>query len=308
MTEPPPGDLTDDEQRLRRTLPRPPPLQDVATTGVWIAEWRAEHGPRPGTALHRWLEPRHPGWSRLVACQGRTDVVSAIKAATWFARDGKASPVLHLEADCDAEGLIGPGRDGAAERIGWHELAPHLARLNLATRCNLVLVCTAGAGVAAQLAAATGQRVPCVAVIAPASAIAPAPAQWLISIQRLYRCWQAGQPGLEEASVSLAPMRLEATSMPACVYRHLIAHLLLATRADRQTSDPRGAATAIAPLRGAVPETLPDLQARWQALPRQLQRHWRSLFMADLYPANLVRFDFDARTAAWRILQARGLA
>ena len=307
MADPLPGDLTDDEQRLQRTLPRPPPLQDVATTGVWIVEWRAEHGPRPGTALHRWLEARHPGWSRLVACQGRTDVVSAIKAATWFARDGKASPILHLEADCDADGLMGPGPDGAVERIAWRELAPHLARLNLATRCNLVLVCTAGDGVARQLAAAAGQRIPCVAVIAPASAVVPAPAQWLIAIQRLYRCWQAGQPGLEEASVSLAPVRLEATSMPACAYARLVATLLVATRADgRADAAPRDASTIIAALGGG--DDAASARVRWPALPRQLQRHWRTLFMADLYPANLMRFDFDARTAAWRILQARGLA
>ena len=31
MADPSPGDLTDHEQRLQRTLPRPPPLQDVAT-------------------------------------------------------------------------------------------------------------------------------------------------------------------------------------------------------------------------------------------------------------------------------------
>lgn len=309
MPAPPPVALTDDERRLRDGLPRPPPLRDVATTGVWVVEWRSEHGPRPGTALHRWLEPRHPGWSRLVGCQGRTDVVSAIKAATWFARDGKASPILHLEADCDADGLSGPGRDGATERIAWHELAPHLARLNLATRCNLVLVCTAGEGVATQLAAAAGQRIACVAVIAPASAVAPAPAQWLIAIQRLYRCWQAGQPGLEEASVSLAPTRLEATSMPACAYAHLMDALLSATRADPATdARPRAAATDIAALLAGGDGTRASRSAGWPTLPRQLQRHWRMLFMADLYPANLVRFDFDARTAAWRILQARGLA
>ena len=76
---------------------------------MWIAQWRPGHGPRPGSALHRWLEARHPGWSRLVDCHGRTDVVSAIKAATWFARDGKASPILHLDADCDAQGTQSAG-------------------------------------------------------------------------------------------------------------------------------------------------------------------------------------------------------
>src|SRR5690606_21683897 len=112
MTEPPPAELTGDEIQLRDSLPRPPAVQDIATTGTWIVQWRREHGPRPGIALHRWLEGRHPGWSRLVDCQGRTDVVSAIKAATWLARGGKASPILHLDSDSGDECPSGPGHGG----------------------------------------------------------------------------------------------------------------------------------------------------------------------------------------------------
>ena len=306
MTEPPPAELTGDEIQLRDGLPRPPAVQDIATTGVWIVQWRREHGPRPGIALHRWLEGRHPGWSRLVDCQGRTDVVSAIKAATWMARDGKASPILHLDADCDAEGLSGPTRDGGSERVEWRELAPHLARLNLASRCNLVLVCAAGEGVAARLAAAATDRAPCVAVIAPATAVPPPPAQWLIATQRLYRCWHSGQPGLEDASRALEPLRMEALSMPARLHEHLLSTLLAATRPGSATRAD-GAAAFLATLRGGGrADPLTDL--RWQMLPRQLQRHWRGLFMAELYRENLHRFDFDIKTAAWRILQARGLA
>src|SRR5690606_2391823 len=223
-----------DDDALGDALPRPPPLEDIATTGVWIVQWRDGRGPQPGTALHRWLEDRHPGWARLVDCRGRTDVVSAIKAASWFARDARASPILHLDADCDPDGLAGPERDGgrgragwaalaphparpnlatrghplpvcaagaavaappARGRAGWDALAPHLARLNLATRGNLLLVCAAGDGVAARLAAATGDRSPCVAVIAPASARPPPPSPWLIATRRLYHSWRQGQPG-----------------------------------------------------------------------------------------------------------------
>src|SRR5690554_6590628 len=50
----------------------------------------------------------------------------------------------------------------------------------------------------------------------------------------------------------------------------------------------------------------PDLP--WAAVPRRLQPYWRALFMADLLPVNLRRFDIDLKSAAWRILQARGLA
>lgn len=298
----PPGDPLQDERQLREALPRPPRLENIATSGVWIAQWRPEHGPRPGSALHRWLEARHPGWSRLVDCHGRTDVVSAIKAATWLARDGKASPILHLDADCDARGLAGPARDGGSETVPWEELAPHLARLNVATRGNLVLVCSAGEGVAAQLAAAARERSPCMAVIAPATAAPPPPAPWLMALQRLYRCWHDGQPGLEEASASLAPARMEAVSMPAELHARLVSDLLAATRPGERAA--AGGPAALLAALGADGRGV----GSWAALPRRLQRHWRSLFMADLYPDNLSRFDFDLKSAAWRILLARGLA
>lgn len=291
-----------DDDALGDALPRPPPLEDIATTGVWIVQWRDGRGPQPGTALHRWLEDRHPGWARLVDCRGRTDVVSAIKAASWFARDARASPILHLDADCDPDGLAGPERDGGRGRAGWDALAPHLARLNLATRGNLLLVCAAGDGVAARLAAATGDRSPCVAVIAPASARPPPPAPWLIATRRLYRSWRQGQPGLAEASTPLAPVAMQAQSMPEQLHARLRSALLAATGPGRRAA-PGGPAALMAAL-GADAD--PDLP--WAAVPRRLQRYWRALFMADLHPGNLRRFDIDLKSAAWRILQARGLA
>lgn len=294
--------LFQDEIQLRDALRRPPGLADLATTGVWIVQWRREHDPRPGSALQRWLDARHPGWSRLLDCRGRTDVISAIKAATWFARDGRASPVLHLDADCSADGLVGPDHDGGSARLTWEELAPHLGRLNVATRGNLVLVCTAGAGVAARLAAAARERSPCMAVIAPALPAAPPPAPWLMAIQRLYRCWQAGQPGLEDASAALAPACMEAMSMPAQLHQRLVTALIVATRPGHR--DVAGGAAALLSALGARDAgTVP-----WRAVPRHLQRHWRMLFMADLYPENLLRFNHDLKRAAWRILLARGLA
>jgi len=305
MIAPLPPGLDDDEIALRDSLPRPPPLQPLATTGVWIVEWRDDDGPRPGTALRQWLEARYPGWSRLVACRGRNDLVAAIKAATWFARDARASPILHLDARCDADGVEGTGHDGRTERITWHELAPHLAALNIATRCNLMLVCGAGEDdVAAQLVTA-GPRLPCVAVVAPTVAVAPAP--WLIGMRRLYRCWHDGLPGVEDASAAMAPANLGATSMPDLAHAELVARLLRATRPGHLA--PGGnAAGIVAWLRGTTPDAVAPADARWPALPRQVQRYWRSLLLTDLYPLNLARFDFDARTATWRILQARGLA
>lgn len=297
-------DADDQDADLRRSLPRPPPLQPVATTGVWVVDWHGDDGPRPGTALQQWLESRHPGWSRLVGCRGRNDLVSAIKAATWFARDARASPILHLDAHCDADGVEGPGHDGRVERIAWRDLAPHLAALNIATRCNLMLVCSAGEGVAAQLAAA-GQRLPCVAVVAPTAAVAPAP--WLIGMRRLYRCWHDGLPGVEEASAAMAPAGLEATSMPDLAYDALVTRLLQATRPEQRAAG-GNAATVVAWMRGTTPDAVAATDARWPALPRQVQRYWRALLLTDLYPLQLARFDFDARTAVWRILHARGLA
>lgn len=293
------------DARLREGLPQPPPPQPLATSGVWIVEWRGEDESRGGTALRQWLEARYPGWSRLVACRGRTDAISAIKAAAWFARDAKASPILHLDVHCDPEGLQGPGRDGTTERIAWRDLAPHLAALNIATRCNLMLVCGAGGdGIATQLLAA-GPRLPCVVLVAPTQPVAPTP--WLMAMCRLYRCWHDGLPGVEAASGAMGPARLEATSIPDLAYERLVSQLLHATRPEQRAAG-SDAAAILAWLRGTGADAVAPADARWTALPRQVQRYWRTLLLTDLLPDNLARFDFDARTLSWRILQGRGLA
>jgi hypothetical protein len=86
-----------------------------------------------------------------------------------------------------------------------------------------------------------------------------------------------------------------------------LARLLRATRPEHLAPG-ANAAGIVAWLRGTTPDAVAPADARWPALPRQVQRYWRALLLTDLYPVNLARFDFDARTATWRILQARGLA
>lgn len=306
MADPLAGDLTEDESRLLQDLPRPPPLDALATTGVWIVEWRGGSERRTGTELHRWLDSGDKGWSRLVACRGRNDVVSAIKAAAWSMRSAGARPILHLDARCTGDGLEGPGPQGG-EGIAWAELAPHLGGLNAASRCHLVLVCAAaGEAASERLVAAAGTRIPCVAVVAPAGVAAPPPEHWLDGMQVMYRRWRSGRSGLEEASGAMAPARVEATSMPALAYARLVRLLVRGTRPDQRAAG--GPAAIVAALRGIAPDQVPPADARWQALPRQVQRLWRSLFLIDRYPDNRRRFDFDAKAAVWRILQARGLA
>ena len=193
-----------DDDALGDALPRPPPLEDIATTGVWIVQWRDGRGPQPGTALHRWLEDRHPGWARLVMPgphrRGLGD------QASWFARDARASPILHQTRTATRRARR-PERDGGCGRPAethW----PHTGALNLATRGNL-LVCAAGDGVAARLAPPPPAIVTVIAPTMPARrrrAVAdrdPAP-----------YCCGARPAGPGGASAPLAPVAMQASRCP----------------------------------------------------------------------------------------------
>lgn len=301
------GTLDDDERRLVAALPAPPPIGDIATSGAWIIEWRGEEEARTGTRLRLWLDIKQKGWGRLVSCASRNDVVSAIKAATYSATSAGAQPILQIEASITAEGIGGPGPDGRRELLSWQDVSAQLQRLNLATRCQLLLVCPRADGVAERLAACSGERLPCVAVIGPDGEVDED--LRLQALTTLYRNWIKQRPGIEAASRELAPARMRIDSMVALAHERWISGLVRATRAVTaedlaQQLDAYAAALGPAFER----DVRSDPRMRLMILPRKLHKAWRSLLMVDVYPENRRRYDFDAKAAAWGVLQARGLA
>jgi hypothetical protein len=93
--------------------------------------------------------------------------------------------VLHLEAHGDAEGLEGPDGAGGRELLRWEELTEPLRNLNVATRCNLVLVAAACTGFAAVKAFKKGPRAPALALVGPLEPIGSG--RLLAALKEYYR-------------------------------------------------------------------------------------------------------------------------
>ena len=153
-------DLTNTERALFETLPGPPEVAEIRTSNVWIVEWLSADEAHTGRDLHDWMKERRPGWSVHVPCETKAEVIAAIARATERAQDSGMSPVLHLEAHGGNEGLGGPDGKNGKEFLTWDELTEPLQKLNLATRCNLVVVVAACIGFAGIQVLRRGPRAP----------------------------------------------------------------------------------------------------------------------------------------------------
>jgi hypothetical protein len=140
--------LTSAEEEMIRTLPKPPMTATIRTTTIWIIEWLPPDEQRTGLCLHKWMENHRKGWSAFSACRTKLDVLRSIDAAASHTQRTGNIPVLHIEAHGGHDGLEGPDNAGGRERLSWHELTEPLQRLNVITRCNLVIVVAACVGFA----------------------------------------------------------------------------------------------------------------------------------------------------------------
>lgn len=102
--------------------------------------------------------------------RGRTDLFQAIESVGAAAESGE-TPILHVECHGLAD------RSGLSlsdyTTVAWGEITAPLVRINLATRCNLLLSVAACYGAHSVLAMAQTERAPFWAILAPRDEIAP---------------------------------------------------------------------------------------------------------------------------------------
>lgn len=292
--------LTKDERELAQRLPKPPAVGSVRTTNVWIVEWLPEHedDPRTGLRLHEWMETRLPGWSAYKRCETKHEVISAIDRAKSRAQKSDVIPILHLEAHGADFGLMGPDGTGGEEVLGWDELIEPLQRLNLATRCNLILVVAACIGFSGIKALTRGPRAPAVALIGPSAAVSPS--KLLLGTKEFYRRWQDKSPRLHEiaesASQEAGTVDFVVEPFVALTYEAFVEELIVSMRPEATSiSVDRIRQTMLSTNGGSTD----DIESRLAQLPRVLpdlwQQIWDEMFMIDLYPENRERFGLDMR-------------
>lgn len=278
----------------------------VKSTNVWIIEWLAPGERRTGYELHEWMEIKRPGWSTYSPCQTGADVLAAIDRARLRAQQTGIIPILHLEAHGGNSGLA-PSSNMNAELLAWEKLTIPLQGLNLATRCNLVVVVAACVGFAVGKALRQGPRAPAVALVGPDAKVAPS--ELLLGMKEFYRRLMADNPSLLEiassASRELGSATLEWEPFVVMCYEAtteaLVRSARPAERRKRREKFRKLLRTETDLLPSQVENRLgdPAVVCPWT----ECQVVWNQMFMIDIYPENEERFGVDMRLIVERIFK-----
>ena len=298
-------DLTNAEQEIIATLPGPPEMAEIRASNVWIVEWLSADEPHTGRTLYDWMKERRQGWSAYFSCQSKTEVIAAITRATQHAQRSEMNPVLHLESHGGEVGLEGPDGNGSTELLTWDELTEPLQNLNLATRCNLVVVVAACIGFAGVKALRRGPRAPAVALVGPDAEVMPRNLLW--GTKEFYRRWLDENPRLvdiaESASREAGTISFIWEPFAILAYDALVECLMKSIRpAERLERKERIRQRMLAETSLSASE----IEARLALMPilppwEELQQTWDEMFMIDLDPRNRERFGLDLRIIVNRI-------
>jgi hypothetical protein len=301
--------LTDTEKALFDSLPGPPVEAVIKSTKIWIIEWLPTIDKRTGRLLHEWMQERRPSWSNYSECTSQLEVVSSIERVTNLARKSGIIPVLHLEAHGDEKGLWGPDGNGGVQLFSWDELTEPLQRLNLETRCNLVVVIAACIGFAGINALVCGPRAPAIALVGPDSAIMDS--DLLNGTKEIYRRWMDCNPKLDEIAISASreagTVSFEWEPFAVLAYDALAERLIFLMRQTQQRKQVNRfrkrmleeAKWSPAEIERRLSLLSPSIQATL------IQQLWDEMFMIDLYPENRERFGVNWTEIADLVLSAK---
>lgn len=301
------NDLTATERILSETLPGPPSMAEIHATNVWIVQWLSPNEKQTGQLLNEWINVRRPDWSTYHHCDNKTQVIQAIRCATIRAQRSEMIPVLHLEAHGGDDGLA-PDDTGHSELLTWEELTIPLQQLNLATRCNLVVVVAACTGFAGIQALRRGPRAPAVALVGPNAPVLPSNLLW--GTKEFYRRWLDENPRLADIAASASreagTVAFVWEPFAILVYEALVELLIKSARpAERLRSTEKVRQRLLAETGLSAPE----IESRLAQLPPVgswfgLQQIWDQMFMIDLYPSNRERFGVDMKAIVELITEA----
>lgn len=289
--------FTDDEQDLFDSLPGPPVKAILKSTNVWIIEWLPSTDQRTGWDLHEWIHKQRPKWSHYFECSNKEEVLSSIEQATIFAKKNNIIPVLHIEAHGNQDGLGCQNDNGNIEFLSWDELTEPLQELNLATRCNLVIVVAACIGFAGIQALVRGPRAPAIALVGPDAEIKVG--HLFEGTKEFYRRWMDKDPNLTDivnsASRETGSVAFDWEPFAVLAYDALAEHLIISMREDQQQMQKcRIQQLMLNNTNGSVQDTENKLSLISPSFQKPLiQKMWNEMFMIDLYPENEQRFGVN---------------
>jgi hypothetical protein len=290
-------ELVDYEQELFDSLPGPPVTAKNKTTNVWIIEWLPPNDQKTGLQLHEWMQNKRPKWSYYSKCLNKGEVLSSIERAISLAERHPFIPVLHLEAHGNEDGLGCLNENGNIESLSWDELTEPLQRLNLATRCNLIVVVAACIGFAGILALVRGPRAPAVAIVGPDAPIEVG--RLFEGTKEIDRRWMDDNPNLTDivnsASRESGSVLFDWEPFTVLAYDVLSEHLIISLRDDQQhLRKCRIRQLMLSHAFGSEEEIENKLSLLSPSFQKTLiQKMWDEMFMIDLFPENAEQFGVD---------------
>ena len=301
--------FTDAEQALFDNLPGPPEEAIIKTTNIWIIEWLPSGDLRTGKLLHEWMQSQRPGWSAYFKCESKQDVLSAIERARDLAENSKMNPVLHIEAHGNENGLGRQYASGHVEFLKWNEITNSLQKLNLVTRCNLVVVVAACIGFAGIKALVQGPRAPAVALVGPDASIMSD--NLLSATKEFYSCWMNPDPRLRDlvftASRVAGQASFEWEPFAVLAFDSLAGLLIVSMREDQQRRQMNRIRQKMLEETNLSPVEIKYRLSNFTPYDRArlVQKIWDEMFMIDLYPENKERFGVNWSEIVERILRSQ---
>jgi len=299
--------LTESERTLIDNLPKPPAVVRLQATNIWIIEWLSTGERRTGEELHDWMEQQRPGWSFYNRCATKEEVIRSIERAAHSAHQNGMVPVLHIEAHGSSIG-IAPSSDRQAELLKWEELTLPLQQLNIATKCNLVIVVAACLGFAAIQALTQAPRAPAIALVGTDATVNES--DLLLGTKEFYRRIRDESPRLveiaETASGEMCGADFEVESFAMLAYEASIEQIIRGRRpVERQAQIERLRNR----MRRETSFSVYEIEHRLSQLPdippsADLQKIWNHMFMIDLDPTNEERFGLNWADIRSQILVA----
>ncbi|PHR48634.1 hypothetical protein [Cycloclasticus sp.] len=299
--------LTESEKTLIESLPKPPAVARLHVTNIWIIEWLSIGERRTGEELHDWMEQQRPGWSIYNRCTSKEEVIRSIERAAYSTQQNGMAPVLHIEAHGNLIG-IAPSRDKQAELLRWEELTLPLQQLNIATKCNLVIVVAACLGFAAIQALTQSPRAPAIALVGTDATVNES--DLLLGTKEFYRCIRGENSRLTEiaetSSREMCSTDFEVEPFAMLAYEALVEQVIKRIRPVERHA-------LIEKLRNRMHRetsfSMDVIERRLSQLPdippsADLQETWDQMFMIDIYPTNEERFGLNWDNVIGQILAA----
>jgi len=299
---------------MTRARPQRPTFEGL-TLGfgrIVIIEWLTPDDPTTGEALIKWMEQRgyHKTAPRtrmiqLYRPRTRDEFLKTLATIATETEAGAPAPLIHIEAhgntEEDPSGYWHRDEHGHESLLKWEEMEPYLRAINLACRCNLLLVSAACWGHGAILAASATDRVPFIACVGFGTKVFPGPLHE--AVKEFYRQVLDGTGKHLGDAVEASQRELGANGeihfdvMQGLSYEAMEDLRSILTPDALRT---RALAIAMRSLGGDLPllDRLPYSTALNQLhcdQAAEMQRIWDIRFMIDLYPENRERFGCDIK-------------